>query len=143
MPIGHVLPLKCNFTFAIDGHLQNGVVRVTGLEQRCEVIQNRHGNAPYMNKQPGPVEVVDIEIEKVAGGTDELAKWRSLVKDKGTPQRSSVSIGVLDRLGQPVAEFVLHDAMPVAWKLKSLDSTADGNAVEVMRIRSERLDFTK
>jgi phage tail-like protein len=143
MPIGHLLPLKSNFTFAIDGHLQNGVIRISAVEQRCHVIENRHGAAPYVHKQPGPVETIDIEIEKVAGGTDELAQWRSLVKDKGSPQRSSISIGVLDRNGNPVAEFVFHDAMPVAWKLKQLDSTTDGNAVEVLRIRSERMEFGK
>jgi phage tail-like protein len=139
----YLVPTRNNFTFSIDGQLQNGVISVKNVEQSCAVIEHRDGTAAYIRKQPGRVETLRLEIEKVASGSDELVKWRSLVKDKGNPLRCSMSIGILDRNHKPVGEFVLQNAMPVGWKLRSLDSTANGNATEVLYIETERIDWKK
>jgi phage tail-like protein len=133
--------LSENFTFTIDGQLQNGVVKISNLEQEVTIAHSRAGDHQYISKQPARVEHLKIEIKKYATGTDEIAKWRSLVKDTGEPQRCSMAIGLLDRTGKPAGEFSLHNAMPVAWKLAPLSSHGSGHAVEVLTIIAERMDY--
>jgi phage tail-like protein len=134
--------LSENFTFTIDGQLQNGVVKISGIEQEVHVAHSRFGDQQYTAKQPARLEPVKIHIQKYATGTDEIAKWRSLVKDTGEPQRCSMAIGLLDRQNKPVGEFRLQNAMPVAWKLYPLSSNRSGHAVEELTIIAERFDYS-
>jgi phage tail-like protein len=135
--------LSQNFTFTIDGQLQNKVIKISQIEQEVAVIETRNSNAVYITKQPGRIEPLRLQIQKIADGSDEMGVWRSLVTDKGEPVRCSMSIGLLDRSNKPVGEFVFQEAYPVAWKLLPLKSTESGHAIEVMEIVAERGEYKK
>jgi phage tail-like protein len=141
MPLTAKTILSENFTFSIDGHLQNTVFKVRNVQQEVSIAESRSGDSVYISKQPGRVEPLRLEIHKISSGSDEITKWRSLVKDTGEPVRCSMSIGLLDRANKPVGEFVFQEAYPVAWKLSPLSSTESGHAVEVLTIVAERFDY--
>jgi phage tail-like protein len=141
MPITGKPILSQNFTFSIDGQLQNTVFRVRRIEQEVSVVETRSGDSVYITKQPGRVEPLRLEIQKISSGSDEIVKWRSLVKDTGEPVRCSMSIGLLDRTNKQVGEFVFQEAYPVSWKLLPLSSEETGHAVEVMEVVTERMDY--
>jgi phage tail-like protein len=133
--------LAANFTFSIDGHLENKVFKIRHVEQEVAVSESRSGDALYITKQPGRVEPLRFEIYKSCIGTDEITKWRSLVKDNGEPQRCTLAIGLLDRGHKPVGEFTFQEAYPVGWKLLPLSSMESGHAIEVLTIVTERFDY--
>jgi phage tail-like protein len=133
--------LSQNFTFSIDGQIQNTVIKVSQIEQEVAVVETRLSNAVYVTKQPGRIEPLRLQIQKIADGKDEMGKWRSLVTDTGEPVRCSMSIGLMDRTNKPVGEFVFQEAYPVAWKLLPLSSTESGHAIEVLEVVTERMDY--
>jgi phage tail-like protein len=133
--------LSQNFTFTIDGQLQNTVIKISRVEQEVAVVETRSGDSVYVTKQPGRVEPLRLQIQKISDGKDEMGKWRSLVTDTGEPLRCSMSIGLMDRTNKPVGEFVFQEAYPVAWKLLPLSSTESGHAIEVLDIVTERMDY--
>jgi phage tail-like protein len=133
--------LSQNFTFTIDGQIQNTVIKITQVEQEVAVVETRNSNSVYITKQPGRIEPLRLQIQKISDGKDEMGKWRSLVSDTGEPVRCSMSIGLLDRMNKPVGEFVFQEAYPVAWKLLPLSSTDSGHAIEVLEVVTERMDY--
>ena len=141
MPIIGKPILSQNFTFSIDGQVQNTVFKIRRVEQEVAVVETRSGDSVYITKQPGRVEPLRLEIQKISSGKDEIVKWRSLVTDTGEPLRCSMSIGLLDRTNKPVGEFVFQEAYPVAWKLLPLSSEESGHAIEVMEVVTERMDY--
>jgi phage tail-like protein len=141
MPLTAKTILAGNFTFAIDGQLQNTVFKIRNIQQEVPVSESRSGDAKYIQKQPGRVEPLTLEIQKISSGSDEIVKWRSLVKDTGEPQRCTMAIGLLDRTGKPVGEFSFHEAYPVSWKLSPLSSMQSGHAIETLTIVAERFDY--
>jgi phage tail-like protein len=133
--------LSQNFTFSIDGNVVNKVIKITNVEQEVAIVETRSGDAKYTTKQPGRLEPIRIQIQKISDGKDEFGKWRSLVTDTGEPQRCSMSIGLCDRSNKPVGEFVFMEAYPVSWKLLPLSATESGHALEVLEIMTERIDY--
>jgi len=126
-----------NFLVEIDGVITAGFSEVSGLTADTNVIEYREGDDPiHVRKLPGLIHFSNITLKR--GITKDLSLWNWFnTVLKGTVQRASGSIILLDAARNPVLRWTFVNGWPCKWKGPHLDGKTSEVAIEELEIAHE------
>jgi phage tail-like protein len=123
-----------NFLVEIDGDgfIVGGFSEVSGLSIETEVETFREGganNAEY--KFPKGTKYSDLTLKHGITDSDILWNWYSDVTN-GKIRRRSITIFLLDRLGNENLQWGFSDAYPIKWEGPAFNSSSNAIAIETL-----------
>jgi phage tail-like protein len=117
------------FIVEINGVTAGGFSEATGFESKTETDDYREGGVnDYVHKIVKETKYSNLVLKR--GLTDSLllyAWYQSIVR--GFVVRSTISVVLLDRLGEEKVRWTFFEALPVRWN--SSDLSAAGNTIAV------------
>ena len=131
-----------------DGRYVPGIMRVSGLNRKTEVVTHRPGNEPNITrKSPGQTVYEPIKLERGRTHDTEFEKWVNKVYNFGSGMGSEVSlqdfrkdiiIELYNEAGQLVMAFKIYRCWP-SWysALNQLDATNTSIAIETIILEHE------
>ena len=152
---GDYFPMQ-NFRLEIDGVIQEGFKKISGIESETEIIEYKDGDDKEISGIESKTEIKDGDdmiIRKRPGRTkySNLVLKRGFINDpmfwnwyqkviKGVAERKSGSIIVLDRAGQEIGRYNFFGAWPTKWKGPVLDTKGDSHMIEEIELAVERIE---
>lgn len=132
------------FYFAVEFGSSDNIVsfqEVSGLDTETQPIEYRHGNSPTFStiKMPGIVKTSNVTLKKGIFMNDNYFwDWYARIK-MNTIKRETVTIRLLDEVGNPTMTWTLKNAWPT--KISGTDLKTDSNeiAIESIEIAHEGL----
>ena len=129
------------FLVEINGTLAGGFSEVTGLEVRTEVDEYREGGVnDYVHKLAKETRYQNLTLKRGITDVTDLWEWHQQIVG-GDIQRKTISIVLLDSLGEEKWRWVFRDAYPVKWNGTDLNAT--GNTVAVESVEFAHHGMTK
>jgi len=129
------------FVVEIDGLRVAGFSEVTGLESRTEVEDYREGGVnDYVHKLAKETRYPNLTLKRGITDAADLWAWHQQVVD-GDVQRKTVSVVLLNEVGQEKWRWIFRDAYPVKWN--GTDLNAAGNTVAVESVELAHHGMTK
>lgn len=129
------------FNVEINGTLAGGFTEVTGLEVRTEVDEYREGGVNhYVHKIAKETRYPNLTLKRGITDKTDFWDWHQQVVG-GDVQRKTISVLLLDSLGQEKWRWIFQDAYPVKWNGTDLNAT--GNTVTVESIELAHHGMTK
>ena len=127
------------FLVEIEGIIQGGFTEVTIPETSQEPVEYREGtDAPTMRKIPGMVKYGNVILKWGATDSMELYMWRKEIEDgRIDGSRKSMSVVVLDDLGQPISRWEFHEAWPTKYDASDLKASGSEIAIDTLEIAHE------
>ncbi|WP_209348444.1 phage tail protein [Pontixanthobacter sp. CEM42] len=115
--------------------------QVEGLESESQVIEYRHSNSPAFapTKMPGIARVGNITMRKgMFTQSSKFWDWYEQIK-MNTIERRTVTVALLDEVGDPKMTWTLNNAFPT--KLTGSDLKAESNeiAIDTLELAYEKL----
>jgi phage tail-like protein len=136
-------PLQAgNFLVSIQGITASVFSEVSGLEASIEVVDYRTGDLKENTAQklPGLNRYSNITLKR--GLTQDLSLWAWIDNAlKGTLNRASISITLLDHADNPVLTWELKNAWPCRWSGPALVANSGEVAIETLEICHEGLEL--
>jgi phage tail-like protein len=150
-PFSLTLDEPCrNYTFRVkwDGRYIPAITRVLGLTRTTEVVENRDGSDPSINrKSAGLTRFEAITLERGLTGDTSFEEWANLVWNPeielGSEAsvrefRKNILIELYEDSGQLVRTYIVRRAWPSEYQaLSTLDAGENGVVIERMRLESE------
>ncbi len=132
---------RFNFIVEIAGLEMSDFIRVDLPSVSAPPIELREGNDASLSprKVPGTIEVGDLLLERLYDGDHSLFEWMKNVAD-GVDDRRNVSVRILDRSRNQVAQWNLAETWPIAYDGPTLDATGNDVATEVVVLATERIE---
>jgi phage tail-like protein len=129
------------FTFSIDGVIQEGVHKIEGLRQTVDVHRHIAGNQRYEQIQAGRLQPFDLTIVRDYSATDELHQWADLaaLPQAGKDYRRTIAIGLLDRSGTTVGTYECYGCLPKENSFSDLRGDKGEHLQETMVITVEKM----
>lgn len=122
------------FQVEIDGIVEAGFSECSGLVIETEVEDRREGGLNgYAHRLPKGSRFVNLVLKRGLTDSDQLWKWHQDVV-AGKVERRSVSVVLLDSLGEERWRWNLRDAFPAKWVGPELKSDGSVVAVETLEI---------
>lgn len=128
-----------HFRIEIDGVTQGVFKEISGLESEVEIIEYRDGDSLIAAKRPGRPKFKNIILKRDMTQPDYFNEWFKAILE-GKTDRKSGSIIYLDREGNELARFHIHNAWPCRWKAPELNS---GYIVEEIEFVVEKVERAK
>ncbi|HYG80284.1 MAG TPA: phage tail protein [Pyrinomonadaceae bacterium] len=129
------------FLVEINGTLAGGFSEVTGLEVRTEVDEYREGGVnDYVHKIAKETRYPNLTLKRGITDVTDLWEWHQQIVG-GDIQRKTISVVLLDSLGEEKWRWVFRDAYPVKWNGTDLNAT--GNTVAVESVEFAHHGMTK
>jgi phage tail-like protein len=129
------------FLVEINGTLAGGFSEVTGLEVRTEVDEYREGGVnDYVHKLAKETRYPNLTLKRGITDVTDLWEWHQQIVG-GDIQRKTLSVVLLDSLGNEKWRWVFRDAYPVKWNGTDLNAT--GNTVAVESVEFAHHGMTK
>jgi phage tail-like protein len=132
-----------NFLVEINGITAAAFSEVSGLDVSTDPIDYREGNATEntVRKLPGLNKFANITLKR--GMTKDLSLWNWMQNTlRGTVQRTSASITLLDQDHNPVWTWELANAWPCRWAGPALNAQSNDVAIEILEICYEGLNVS-
>jgi phage tail-like protein len=118
------------FAVEINGTRVAGFSEVTGLEVRTEVDEHREGGLnDYVHKLAKETRYSNLTLKRGITDVTDLWDWHQQVVD-GDVQRKTMSVVLLDEVGNEKWRWVFSEAYPVKWNGADLNATNNTVAVE-------------
>lgn len=129
-----------NFLVEIDGIAQAAFSEVSGLDSTIDVIEHREGgDNTTPRKLPGLTKHSNIVLRWGVTDSDELYRWhRDAVR--GTVDRKSGSIVLLDRQGQEKVRWNFVQAWPSKWTGPTFNAEGTDVAIEALELAHEGVE---
>jgi phage tail-like protein len=129
-----------NFLVEIDGIAQAAFHEVSGLDSTIDVIEHREGgDNTTPRKLPGLTKHANIVLRWGLTDNDELYRWhRDAVR--GTIDRKSGSIVLLDRQGQEKLRWNFVQAWPSKWTGPTFNAEGTDVAIEALELAHEGVE---
>lgn len=125
-----------SFLVEIDSLQAAGFSEVYGLEVSTDVIEYREGSDGTVRKLPGLRKYANIVLKRGITQSRELYDWfRSSAE--GRLDRRSMKISLLDREGNIVVIWVVHDAWVTRYEGPTLHAGKNEIAIETIEIVHE------
>ena len=129
------------FQIEINGTRAGGFSEVTGLEVRTEVDEQREGGVNnFVHKIAKETRYPNLILKRVITDKTDLWDWHQQVVE-GEVERKTVSVVLVDEVGQEKWRWVFYDAYPVKWNGTDLNAT--GNTVVVESVELAHHGMTK
>jgi phage tail-like protein len=129
------------FAVEINGTRAGGFSEVTGLEVRTEVDDYREGGVnDYVHKIAKETRYPNLTLKRGITDKTDFWDWHQQIVG-GDIERKTVSVVLLDSLGQEKWRWVFREAYPVKWNGTDLNAT--GNTVVVESIELAHHGLTK
>lgn len=126
--------LTNRFRVEIDGIVEAGFSECSGLVIETEVEDRREGGLnEYAHRLPKGSRFVNLVLKRGLTDSDQLWKWHQDVV-AGKVERRSVSVVLLDALGEERWRWNLREAFPAKWVGPELKSDGSLVAVETLEI---------
>lgn len=148
-PFSLTLDEPCrNYTFRVkwDGRCIPGIQRIKGLTRTTEVVENRDGGDPGINrKSAGLTRFEAITLERVLSDDTSFEEWANLVWNPEMEQgseasvrefRKNILIELYEDSGQLVRTYIVRRAWPSEYQALSTLDASEGEVV-IERIRLE------
>jgi phage tail-like protein len=133
-----------NFNFLVDIGLGDnlGFSEVDLPSGEIELIEYREGDdrANTARKLPGLVKYPNVTLKRGFTGRTDLFEWWKAVRD-GQVARRNVTITLLDEQRQPVARWLLRNALPVKIEAGSLNAVGNDVVIESLELAHEGLEL--
>jgi phage tail-like protein len=128
------LPLpNCNFHVEVDGVATSGFAVVDVDPMRVSVIRYRDGSDLGERAFVGRPEPCVLTLTRGVTGDQALYRWWRQTRD-GEPQRTTITVMVLDEHREPVLRWVFRSAWPVSYTLGTLDADGDSALSETVEV---------
>jgi phage tail-like protein len=129
-----------NFLVEIDGIAQAAFHEVSGLDSTIDVIEHREGgDNTTPRKLPGLTKHANIVLRWGLTDNDELYRWhRDAVR--GTIDRKSGSVVLLDRQGQEKLRWNFVQAWPSKWTGPTFNAEGTDVAIEALELAHEGVE---
>jgi phage tail-like protein len=134
--------LGFNFVVELGGEAAAGFSEVDLGAAHVELIQYREGadRVNSVRKLPGLARYDNVVLKRGIAGDTTLWDWFDGVRD-GSRDARDVRIVLLDEQRQPVARWLLREAIPVKYEGPALRAAGNEVAVETLELAHERLEF--
>jgi phage tail-like protein len=134
--------LSFRFSIEINQVITGGFSECTGLNVETEVEEYREGGLnEYSHKLPKGTKYGTLTLKRGFIDSDVLWSWHQDVIAGKAQQRKSLSVLLLDSLGNTKHRWNIMEALPIKWILSDLK--ADGNTVLVETLELVHHGFTK
>jgi phage tail-like protein len=122
------------FVVEINGTRVGGFSEVTGLEVRTEVDEYREGGVnDYVHKLAKETRYPNLTMKRGITDADDFWNWHQQVVG-GDIRRKTISVVLLDSLGDEKWRWIFRDAYPVKWNGADLNATGNTVAVESIEL---------
>ena len=130
-----------NFAVELDGITRAGFREASGLESTQSATEYREGTDRQLSsrKQPGLNTYSDITLSRGFTSDAKLWEWRQKAAS-GAVERHTISISLLDDVGNAKITWNLFEAWPTSWSGPSLSAGSDEIAVEQITLAYERIE---
>lgn len=129
------------FQIEINGTRAGGFSEVTGLEVRTEVDEKVEGGVNnFVHKIAKETRYPNLILKRGITDKTDLWDWHQQVVE-GEVERKTVSVVLVDEVGQEKWRWVFYDAYPVKWNGTDLNAT--GNTVVVESVELVHHGMTK
>ena len=129
------------FVVEINGVRVGGFTEVTGLEVRTEVDEQREGGTnDFVHKIAKETHYPNLTLKRGITDKTDLWAWHQQIV-QGEILRKTVSVILLDSVGNEKWRWVFRDAYPVKWNGTDLNAT--GNTVLVESVELAHHGMTK
>ena len=133
-----------NFAVELDGITGTGFKECSGLERSQSVVTYREGTDPTLGSRKIPGLVTSANITLKRGLTQDRNLWDWQTKaTKGSVDRRSISIILLDAGGAEVMRWNVRNAWPVKWSGPAFDAAADSVSIESLELAHEGFEVVK
>ena len=122
------------FQVEIDGVVEAGFSECSGLVIETEVEDRREGGLnDYAHRLPKGSRFVNLVLKRGLTDSEQLWKWHQDIV-AGKVERRSVSVVLLDSLGEERWRWNLREAFPTKWVGPELKSDGSLVAVETLEL---------
>jgi phage tail-like protein len=139
---------NCKFRVKWDGRYIPAITRVLGLTRTTEVVENRDGSDPSINrKSAGLTRFEAITLERGLTGDTSFEEWANLVWNPEIEHgseasvrefRKNILIELYEDSGQLARTYIVRRAWPSEYQaLSTLDARENAAVIERMRLESE------
>lgn len=130
-----------NFLVEIDGLTVAGFSECSGLSSETAVIEYREGSDPsHVRKLIGLRKFTNIVLKRGLTANRDLWQWHQSTA-RGTPDRRSGAIVLLDDERNAVARFRFVEGWIAKWVGPSLKASGNEIAIETIEIVHEGLEL--
>lgn len=130
------------FRVEFDKVIAGGFSECSGLQVETEVEEHREGGLnEYSHKLPKGTKYGTITLKRGMIDNVDLWKWSQSVVAGQPQQRKSVSIILLDSLGNDKMRWDVREALPVKWSGGEFKS--DGNTVVIETLELVHHGFSR
>lgn len=128
-----------------DGLVQAGFSEVTVPDTSTDPIEYREGNEiPTVRKIPGLTKFSNIVCKRGITKNLEIFKWYKDISDgKINSSRKTVSVLLLDELGNEAARWVFSNAWPNKYDPPDMNATGNTIGIETLEIAHEGMTRSK
>jgi len=134
---------KYRFRLEIDGIDQAGFSEVSGFDANVDVIEYREGDSPVTTpmKMPGLTKYGNVTLKWGVTDSMSLYEWLQQITE-GNIERKTVTITVLDDMGEAKASWQLINAWPAKYTAPDFNATASEVALETLELAHEGMTRT-
>jgi phage tail-like protein len=134
------------FRLQIEGIQRAGFRECTGLDSTQDPVEYREGNEkePTVRKLAGLVKYSNVVLKWGVTDEKELWEWRQeIMKGNYATKRKSVTITLMDDVGNDKAEWRVTNAWPSKWTGPSFNATSNDVAIQTLELAHEGVERTK
>ena len=131
------------FRVSIDKSSDNimGFQKVSGISKELAVIDYFENTYDFAHKLPGRQSVGEVTFEKGMYADKKFADYyESLLTEKETHDRHTVTVGIYDRFGTLKRTFTFNNCWFSKYEVSDLDASSDDVLIETLTMPSEGLD---
>jgi len=139
---------KFSFVVEIEGVAVAAFNKCSSLEAEIAKVEYYEGGAVIPDKSPGRITISDITLERgTAKGDSDLYNWWLDVINMSANQglidnfyKREVEILQLDRDGDVLHRWLLHNCWPTKFVGGEWDNDADENVIEMLTLTMDTFD---
>ncbi len=137
-----------NFCVRWDGKIIPGITKISGLQRKTEIVENRSGGDPsMMRRSPGKTEYKPIVMKRSLSSDKEFENWANKVWNLGSGAglevslkdfRKDIIIELLDDTGKILMAFNVYRCWPSEYvALSDLDGGDRSFPMEILVLENE------
>ncbi len=122
-----------NYRMEIDGVEVAGFTSITGLKMKTKVVEYFDGDDvnTTVKKIPGITSYQNITCKRGVSEGIDLYEWCKSINDQSREvERKTITINLLDDVGEPRKTYTLYEAWPCAYSTSDLDSSKSEVSME-------------
>ncbi len=122
-----------NFRMEIDGVQVAGFKEISGLRMKTKIVEYYDGDDinTTVKKIPGITNYSNITCKRGISEGIDLYEWCKSVNDQSREvERKTITINLLDDVGEPRKTYTLYEAWPCTYQTSGLDGAKSELAME-------------